>query len=120
MKTRFFILSSALVCAGLLGAAPAAAQLYKWVDERGVTNYSSEPPPASRGGSKVTRVEDKISVYTPDPNFMQAVKAMREHSLKAMSEAATPSAAAAAPVQRIAVQQSGYEQCLASGRLGCE
>ena len=25
-------------------AAPAHAQLYKWVDAKGVTNYSSTPP----------------------------------------------------------------------------
>src|SRR4029078_3090911 len=28
-----------------LCAAPAAAQMYKWVDEKGVTHYSEKPPP---------------------------------------------------------------------------
>jgi hypothetical protein len=50
----------------LLAATPAGAQLYKWVDENGVTNYSSEPPPKSRTRKPATIVEDTISVYTPE------------------------------------------------------
>lgn len=30
---------------------PAAAQLYKWVDEKGVTHYSEKPPPDGRAKS---------------------------------------------------------------------
>jgi hypothetical protein len=95
--------------------APAAADLYKWVDERGVTNYSNAPPAAA--SSKSTRVDNTISVYTPDEPFMQAVKALRERTLKALSEPEPPRS----PVARIsAPPQSGYEKCLLSGRLGCD
>ena len=31
----------------LLGAAGAQAQMYKWVDEKGVTHFSDQPPPAN-------------------------------------------------------------------------
>lgn len=31
-----------------LCAAPAAAQMYKWVDEKGVTHYSEKPPPGRK------------------------------------------------------------------------
>ena len=95
---------------------PAAAELYRWVDERGVTNYSNEPPPAAATARKLSHVADKVSVYTPDENFMKAVKAMRERSLQALAEPDPPRN----PVARIgSPPQSGYEQCLASGRLDC-
>lgn len=102
-------------CAAIFSIAPAAAELYKWVDERGVTNYSSEPP-SSAAATKLTRVENKISVYTPDDGTLQAVKAVRERAIQAIN-APEP---ARSPVTRIAVEQSGYEQCVTSGRLGCE
>ena len=35
-----------------LAVAPAWAQLYKWVDERGVTHYGEKPP--ASGGAPVT------------------------------------------------------------------
>jgi hypothetical protein len=96
---------------------PAAAELYRWVDERGVTNYSNEPPPAAATARKLARVTDKISVYTPDENFMKAVKTLRERSLQALAEPEQPRN----PVARIvAPPQSGYEQCVSSGRSGCE
>jgi hypothetical protein len=43
-----------LVLAAL--AAPAYAQVFKWVDERGVTHYGERPPQ----GGKATEVPDKL------------------------------------------------------------
>src|SRR5260370_36230448 len=37
-------------------AAPALAQVYKWVDERGVTHYGERPPP----GGKASEVPDRL------------------------------------------------------------
>ena len=101
--------------AAILAIAPASAELYKWVDERGVTNYSNEPP-AAAPANKLARVANTISVYTPDENFMRAVKAVREKAILALSEPEPPRS----PVARISTQQSGYDQCLMSGRLGCD
>ena len=113
---RYVILHT-IFLAAICAMAPASAELYKWVDERGVTNYSNEPPPAAATANKLTRVGNRISVYTPDESFMQAVKAVREQSIKALSEPEPERS----PVARIGPpQQSGYEQCLASGRVGCE
>jgi hypothetical protein len=51
-------------------AAPLAqAQTYKWVDERGVVNYSNTPPP---NAAKAQPVEDRISIYASDPVTVQA------------------------------------------------
>ena len=103
--------------AAIWATVPASAELYKWVDERGVTNYSNAPPPAAATANKLTRVENKISVYTPDESFMQAVKAWREGRIKTLSEPERP----ASPVASLSTpSQSGYEQCLLSGRLGCD
>lgn len=109
-------LNSAFFAAFVLASAPAGAELYKWVDERGVTNYSSEPPPAAATANKLTRVENKISVYTPDDGVMQAVKAVRERSIQALTEPEPQRS----PVARIAVERPAYENCVLSGRIGCE
>src|SRR5262249_58496569 len=61
------MLRLALVVVAL--AAPLAqAQTYKWVDERGVVNYSNTPPPKP---AKAQTVEDRISVYATEPNLAQ-------------------------------------------------
>ena len=52
-----------------VAAPPAQAQTYKWVDERGVVNYSNTPPP---NAAKAQPLEDRISVYASDPVIAQA------------------------------------------------
>lgn len=42
-------------------AAPAFAQVFKWVDERGVTHYGERPP----SGAKATEVQDKLASPPP-------------------------------------------------------
>ena len=44
---------------------PAAADTYKWVDARGVVNYSNAPPPEAAKASQV--IEERISVMGMDP-----------------------------------------------------
>ena len=43
MKSRLALLSCLV-----LWAAPSPGQMYKWVDERGVTHYSEKPPPGRK------------------------------------------------------------------------
>ena len=43
-----------------------AAEVYRWIDERGVVNYSNEPPPKNATAKDVRVVEDRLSVYTPE------------------------------------------------------
>ena len=50
-------------------AFPAHADTFKWVDEKGVTNYSSTPPSAK---AKPVRVEDRVSVVPTDPSWKEA------------------------------------------------
>jgi hypothetical protein len=52
--------------AALLALAPAAqAETYKWVDERGVVNYSNTPPPAAAKAAQP--VAERVSTYETDP-----------------------------------------------------
>jgi hypothetical protein len=104
-------------CVALSVAAPAAAELYKWVDQNGVTNYSNEPP-QGLGASYAVGVENRLSVYTPDPVFLQTVKTMRDLTVRTltMPRPPEPPPYAYTPTQPL----TPYEQCLQSGRVGCE
>jgi hypothetical protein len=62
----------------LVAAMPAiSAELYKWVDEKGVTNYSNEPPPKG-ANAKVIVPDDRLSVYTPDEATKQSIERSKE------------------------------------------
>jgi len=116
MRTPLLVLA---IPAALLAAAPATADLYKWVDERGVTNYSNEPPADPGTARKLARVENKVSVYTPDEGLLAATRALRERIIKSLSE---PAPEPQGPqVARIPAQPvSSYDQCVASGWPGCD
>jgi len=77
---RMPALTTLLIAAlAMLASAPSsAAQLYKWVDERGVTNYSNQPPADPYTVKKVQPVEGNLSVYSPDPALTQAVAAYHQ------------------------------------------
>ena len=100
-----------LVCAiALCTALPLHAETYKWVDENGVTNYSSSPPPSSK---KVTAkvVEDKISVVPTDPNFEKSAEALRKREEKRQEQAEADYARRqAAPAQK-PVSYDIYDEC---------
>jgi hypothetical protein len=56
-----FAFGRALALAALLAAMPAAAQtMYKWVDEKGVTHFSQEPPTDAKAEKKATKVTPKV------------------------------------------------------------
>jgi hypothetical protein len=61
-------------------APPAWAETYKWVDEKGVVNYSNKPPPAQAAKQQV--VEDRLSVVAPDPSLGPAVRAMNARAAR--------------------------------------
>ena len=59
-------------------AMPLYAQTYKWVDERGVVNYSNVPPPARP--VQALPIEDRVSVVPRDPNLAAAAAAAQAQS----------------------------------------
>ena len=64
----------------LCTALPAQAQTYKWVDDKGVTNYSSTPPAGKASKTKV--IEDQISVVPTDPDFERQAEALRKREAR--------------------------------------
>ena len=103
----------------ILAAAPACAQLYKWVDERGVTNYSNQLPADRKAAKKLLPVEDRISVYTADKPPTQAVKAIRQKSDPASAERIASLErqleAERLARQQLAAAQASYDLCLSQG-----
>ena len=53
---RLFVLTLAF-------APTAQAETYKWVDEKGVVNYSNTPPPSA--AKSATQIAERVSTYEP-------------------------------------------------------
>jgi uncharacterized protein DUF4124 len=118
-----------IVALGLTGHSSHAQQLYKWVDERGVTNYSNQPPADPKAAKTVRPVEDRLSVYSPDQGLIQAIEDNQknfdqrqrerarvqalENQLEAERRARQQSAAAVQDAQQ------SYDRCMSAGRLDC-
>jgi hypothetical protein len=68
-----------LLAAALSLALPLHAETYKWVDEKGVTHYSSTPP---TGAVKATVIEERVSVMPADPSLQTAIADMRAQALR--------------------------------------
>lgn len=88
MKQPLSFAGLALALLALAAAHADAAQLYKWVDERGVVTYSDSPPADPASVTRVTTVADRVSVYTPDASLVQEIEANRERLLRAARERA--------------------------------
>lgn len=119
------ILPHALLCAALAAAGPAAAQMYKWVDDKGVVTYSNTPPP-STSQKKVDAIADRVTVYTPDAELNRAMArgASRdakidslERQLEAERKARRTTTASTDRAARLA---AAYEKCVADRRVDCE
>jgi hypothetical protein len=117
------------VLAALLAVMPAHAQVYKWVDERGVTNYSSEPPADRKGGPKSATVADRISVYAPEPGIQRAIRAVSLGKDRMLSDridslereqAAERQASEFAAAADARAAQAAYAQCQADRRVDCD
>ena len=71
-----------IACAIMLCTTlPLHAETYKWVDDKGVTNYSSSPP-ATKKGASVAVIEDRISIVPTDPNFEKSAEALRKREAR--------------------------------------
>ena len=128
MRSHAFT-GSVIAIVAVLAAAPACAQLYKWVDAQGVTNYSNQPPTDPKTAKNLRPVEDRLSVYSPDQGLLQAIEddhknfdrrqsqrakiESLENQLEAERRARQQAAAAAQQ------SQADYEKCVADGRLDC-
>ena len=113
-----------LLAAALLTAVPASAELFKWVDERGVVTYSNAPPTTGKQPKKIEIVPERVSVYTPDAELTRALQPdarrdARIASLERQIESARR-APASAPDPSNARQAAAYERCIADRRVDCD
>lgn len=71
-----------IACAIMLCTTlPLHAETYKWVDDKGVTNYSSSPP-STKKGTSVAVIEDRISVVPKDPYLDRAAEGLAKREAK--------------------------------------
>jgi Domain of unknown function (DUF4124) len=108
---------------------PAYAQIYKWVDESGTTNYSNTPPSADAAAKKTTAVADRISVYAPEPGVQRAIGANSANRDRINSDritalerqlAAERQNSQYAAIGDTSAAQAAYAQCLAERRIDCD
>ncbi len=75
-------------------AGSAAAQVYKWTDERGRVTYSNQLPADGKTAEKAKAVEDRVSVYTPDTALTREIAANRQRASRpAVEPPAAPAVA---------------------------
>ena len=99
--------------AAIIAAWPVSAQqIYKWVDERGVTNYSNQPPTDPKTAQKARPVEDRLSVYSPDPGLKQAIEDLHKNVEERQNRRRIEQLEDQLAAERRA-------RCLADGRLDC-
>ncbi len=93
-----------------LAAPPIQAETFKWVDEKGVTNYSNKPPPAGRVAKSLRTVEDRISTYETDRSL-----------IRAMARPGRPDHAEAEWLQRqrLMAMNAGYLDCASPYQSDC-
>ena len=124
---RRLILSSALASALALAAPPLLAQVYKWVDEKGVVNYSNEPPAnakATQLDPKASRLsiigaDDALKKRAPVPIASESALAEKIDRLERKLDAERY-ARNAADAQVQAAADSWYQQCLRDRRIDCD
>jgi hypothetical protein len=112
---------TALFVAGACAAFSATAQMqmYKWVDEKGVTNYSSTPPKDGKSAKAPIVIEDRISVSSAPvqpaagaPSGYDRLAAL-ERQLQAERDALRHASYYAQP-------RTAYDQCVSELRTGCD
>ena len=107
-----------LLAAALLGAPTvAAADVYKWIDGRGVTGYGESPPPGARNVTRLTMEAGSVSIV-PVPKPRPVAPLLRNVE----SASVTPPEVRGAPIDiddatRLARWRA---QCVAERRVDCD
>ena len=123
---RHHILSSALASILALAAWPVLAQVYKWVDDKGVVNYSNEAP-ADRKSTQLDPKSSRLSIIAADDSLKRsATPSVGDRVLSEKIDRlerkldADRYARAVAEQQSQAAADSWYQQCLRDRRVDCD
>jgi Domain of unknown function (DUF4124) len=103
-----------------LGAPPLAhAQIYKWIDENGITTYGNKPPPGAAGLARFTDGGSRLSVI-PSARPARAERALESRIARIERDrGALPSAVDRATVATLGRQLESRERCFAERRVDC-
>lgn len=116
---------AALVSAGML-VGDAHAQVYKWVDDKGVVNYSSAPPTRGKGVVKLDEDNGRVTTIpvpemrrddpaaAADPALRRRVDQLEREAAAQRQSAGQQEAASAEAYRR------WVEQCRAERRVDCD
>ncbi len=88
------------LCAAILASGPLAAQTYKWVDERGVTNYGEKPPAGRPAQAVDTQPQGPIESSGIEQKKHEAELRRREETAAPPLPPAPPVPVAVAPPVR--------------------
>jgi uncharacterized protein DUF4124 len=122
------ILSSAIVSVVFLAAAPALAQVYKWVDDKGVVNYSTEAPP-NRKATQLDPKASRLSIVSSEDAQKPTLTTLASANEQVLSQKidrlerkldAERYARAASEAQAQTAADSWYQQCLRDRRVDCD
>jgi hypothetical protein len=115
-----------LLLVAALAAAPAAyGQVYKWTDDKGVTNYSSTPPDNNRKSQKLDEDKGRVSTIEAQ-DVSKGDAARREQALKDRVDRLEQDAqrnrqtAAAQDAMSAEAYRQWRERCIADRRTDCD
>lgn len=78
-------LATAATALMLVSSGTASADVYKWVDERGVVNYSDEAP-QGRSAQKMDRTMYRLMVVPPSPDSTERARRLADDLMRARHE----------------------------------
>jgi len=125
---RRHILSSALASILALAAWPVLAQVYKWVDEKGVVNYSNEAP-ADRKSTQLDPKAARVSIIGTDDSTKRTEMVQPSANERVLAEKIDRLerkldqeryARSASDAQAQTAADSWYQQCLRERRVDCD
>lgn len=111
----------------LLGSgAIASADVYKWIDERGVVNYSDEAP-QGRAAQKMDRTMNRLIVVPPSPDSTERSRRLADDLMRARLErehrehiARYTEQAGRSEAREEALLKSWRQRCLAEQWADCD
>jgi Domain of unknown function (DUF4124) len=102
---------------------PAAAQLYKWTDETGTTNYGNKPPANARNVQKLDESKSRVSTVPglkPEEIQAEQNRALQQKADSLERDAAAQRRETAGAQSSVASDAQWRERCLADRRVDCD
>jgi len=108
-----------LAVAAAMAAAPATAQMFKCVDENGITHYTDKPPPGCRGSAVDIRPQPPISGKSAPRNedFTRADRDFRNRQMDRERAEKEDARKREAQKRRCASLQAEYERFTSGRRI---